>query len=212
MKSAEPELGILARLVRPGSTAIDVGANRGIYSYALARAGAHVESIEPNPALAHFARTMLGRRARVHELALSNVDGAGTLHIPFGRRSVPDHLVASLRDRGDRAVTVNVPIRTMDSFDFKDVSFIKVDVEGGELDVLQGGRRTISRDRPNLLIELLAGTHHDPLAAIRQVEATFGYDASVVIGTDIVESSRALGELRGAVKTRNVLFTPRSNS
>ena len=212
MKSAEPELGILARLVRPGSTAIDVGANRGIYSYALAKLGAQVESIEPNPALAHFARTMLGRKARVHEVALSNVAGAGTLHIPFDRRSRPDHLVASLRDRHDRAIAIEVPLRTLDSFGFTDVSFIKVDVEGGELEVLEGARRTISRDRPNLLIELLAGTHDDPLAAIAEVAAAFDYDASIVIGTDVVESSRALGELRGSVRTRNVLFTPRSNS
>jgi len=208
IKLGEPELGMLARLVRPASTAIDVGANRGIYSYTLAKVAAHVEAFEPNPALAHFARTMLGRRARVHECALSNVEGAGTLHIPFGRHSMPNHLVASLRDRGDGGAAVEVPLRTLDSFDFKNVSFIKIDVEGHELEVLEGARRTVSRDRPNLLVELLAGTHDDPLGAINQIKTTFGYEASIVIGTEIIEVSRAFGELRGAIKTKNVLFTP----
>jgi len=121
---------------------------------------------------------------------------------------MPNHLVASLRDRGDGGAAVEVPLRTLDSFDFKDVSFVKIDVEGSELEVLEGGRRTISRDRPHLLVELLAGTHDGPLGAIAWIKDAFGYNASVVIGTEVIEASRAFHELRGAIKTRNVLFTP----
>jgi FkbM family methyltransferase len=204
----EPELGLLAQLVRAGSTAIDVGANRGIYSHALAKVAAHVEAFEPNPALARFARTKLSRRVRVHECALSHMDGAAHLHIPFGRHSRPDHLIGSLRGRTDGGILIEVPLRTLDSFNFENVSFIKIDVEGSELDVLEGARRTISRDRPNLLVELLAGTHDDPLTAIAWIETTFGYRPQIVIGSECCAVSQALDERGSEVKTRNILFTP----
>jgi FkbM family methyltransferase len=203
----EPELGLLAQFARPGSRAIDVGANRGIYSYGLAKVVGHVEAFEPNPAVAHFARIKLGRKVRVHEFALSNIDGDAPLHIPFGRHSQPNHLVARLRG-GDRGITIEVSLRTLDSFDFENVSFIKIDVEGSELDVLKGAQRTISRDRPNLLVELLTGTHDDPLAAIAWVAATFGYHPWIVIGSELCAISRALGERKNEIRTRNVLFTP----
>jgi FkbM family methyltransferase len=204
----EPELALLVQLVNAGSTAIDVGANRGIYSYALAKVAAHVEAFEPNPALARFARTKLGRRARVHQFALSNMDGAGSLHIPFGRHSQPNHLVAGLRSRTDPGIKIEVPIRTLDSFGFKNVSFIKIDVEGSELEVLEGARDTILRDRPNLLVELLAGTHDDPFASIAWIESTFGYRSSIVIGSERCVVSHALDQRKDEVKTRNILFSP----
>lgn len=74
-RSNEPELGILRDLVRPGCTAIDVGANRGFYSYALAQVADRVEAFEPNPALARFARRKLGSKVHIHEVALADREG-----------------------------------------------------------------------------------------------------------------------------------------
>ena len=52
-----------------------------------------------------------------------------------------------------------VEVRTLDSFAFRDVCVIKVDVEGSEMEVLEGARETILRDRPPLIVELLTGAH-----------------------------------------------------
>src|SRR6476646_444396 len=81
-RAVEPELAILHELVPIGCTAIDVGANRGYYSWALASVAASVEAFEPNPLLARFAQTKLGRRVRLHEVALSDHDGVATLYVP----------------------------------------------------------------------------------------------------------------------------------
>jgi predicted O-methyltransferase YrrM len=82
-RSGEPELAILAQLVPRGGTAIDVGANRGIFAYALADIADRVVAFEPNPDYASFARWMLRGRAELLELALSDESGRGTLYVPL---------------------------------------------------------------------------------------------------------------------------------
>ena len=93
---------------------------------------------------------------------------------------------------------------------------VKVDVEGSELEVLEGGRGTILRDRPALIVELLTGAHADPVAVAEQIEGSFGYAAKLVtIGGDIIDALpviRALGSNTtwgSAIRNRNVLFLPR---
>ncbi len=46
-----------------------------------------------------------------------------------------------------------VPMRRLDSFGFEDVDFIKIDVEGFERAVIEGGERTIRTWRPNIVVE-----------------------------------------------------------
>jgi len=82
-RSGEPELAILAKLVSRGGTAIDVGANRGVFAYALTDIADCVVAFEPNPDYAFFARWMLRGRAEVHEFALSEEPGRGTLYVPL---------------------------------------------------------------------------------------------------------------------------------
>src|SRR5438093_5077476 len=96
-RSGEPELAILAKLVPRGGTAIDVGANRGVFAYALTDIADRVVAFEPNPDYAFFARWMLRGRAEVHELALSEEPGRGTLYVPLSDQGVVLHLAGSLK-------------------------------------------------------------------------------------------------------------------
>src|SRR4030081_1346104 len=77
-RSGEPELAIVAKLVPRGGAASDVGANRGVFAYALTDIADRVVAFEPNPDYAFFARWRLRGRAEVHELALSEESGRGT--------------------------------------------------------------------------------------------------------------------------------------
>ena len=85
--SGEPELLLLSELCA-GGTAVDVGANRGVYAYALAAVAHEVHAFEANPDYAEFARRMLGPRARVHAVALSNKRGRAPFYVPIGACSV----------------------------------------------------------------------------------------------------------------------------
>jgi FkbM family methyltransferase len=210
-RRTEPELAMLRALVRPQCTAIDVGANRGLYSYALAAIAGHVEAFEPNPAMVAFNRRKASRKVRIHEVALSNREGAATFYIPHTQTGHQAHLIGSLRsvDWTDQLDRIEVRVATLDSFDFKNVGFIKIDVEGAELEVIEGARQTIGRDRPNLLVELLTRPDDVALTAIAQIEDEYSYDSWLVAEGKRQPARLALRDSRSAIKTRNVLFTPR---
>ncbi len=211
-RAVEPELAMLRELVPAAGTAIDVGANRGYYSWALAGVAATVEAFEPNPVLARFARAKLGRRARLHDVALSDHAGTATLYVPRRASGSSLHITGNLGNVYPKRNVDKIQVRlaTLDSYRFKSVGFIKIDVEGSEMEVLAGARETIRTNRPTMLIELLAGIHGDYLARIERIQNDFGYDGWVVIGREKFEPKLALTELEPLRKTSNILFTPRS--
>jgi FkbM family methyltransferase len=172
----EPELGLLRELVRPGCTAIDVGANRGFYSYALSKIARRVEAFEPNAALARFARKKLGSSVSVHEVALSDRTGTAKLYVPSAAGQSL-HLLGSLRNTytGPGTTQTIVRLAPLDQFEFADVGFIKIDTEGTEMDVIAGATRTIARDRPVLLVEFLTWLRDAATECIATVQRDHGY-------------------------------------
>ena len=218
MRSGEPELAILAELMPRGGTALDVGANQGVFAYALAERADRVVAFEPNPDYARFARWMLRGRAEVHPVALSDQPGRATFHVPLADDGMVLHLAGSLKrthTQFARNRTYEVEVRTLDSFGFTDVRFIKVDVEGSEREVLDGARATIARDRPPLLLELLSGTYQDPAAVTARICQDFGYDAFIVHGGKQIPALPVIAALGKNTtwgteyESRNVLFLPR---
>ena len=160
-RSGEPELAILDELVPRGGVALDIGSNQGIFAYALSQIAERVIAVEPNPDYAFFARWMLRGRAEVLELAFSNELGNATFYVPISDQGMVLHFAGSLKrthSQFSNIKTHNVEVRRLDDFGFMDVRFIKADVEGSELEVLDGARATIARDRPVILLELLSGT------------------------------------------------------
>src|SRR5712691_13278214 len=98
-RTGEPELAVLAKLVPRGGTAVDVGANVGFFAYALADIADRVVAFEPNPDYAFFARWMLRDRAEVHEVALSDESGRGTLHVPLSDQGAVLHFAGNLKQK-----------------------------------------------------------------------------------------------------------------
>ena len=217
-RSGEPELAVLAELVPRGGIAIDVGANLGFFAYALSDIADRVVAFEPNPDYAFFARWMLRGRAEVRQLALSDLSGRGTLYVPLSDRGRLLHLAGSLKQTHSQfrnIKTFDVEVRTLDEFDLVGVRFVKADVEGSEREVLDGARATIARDRPIILLELLAGTHEDPAAYTAAICESFGYDAFIVQRGEKIAALPAIAALGKNtsfgtdIESRNVLFLPR---
>lgn len=218
IRSGEPELALLAELVPRGGTAVDVGANQGVFAFALASIADRVAAFEPNPDYARFARWMLRGRAKVHTTALSDRSGRATFYVPVSDSGLVLHLAGNLKRthaqfRDTQAFEVEV--RTLDGFGLTDVSFIKADVEGSEREVLDGARETIARDRPVILLELLSGTHADPGGYAAAICESFGYDAYIVQHRERIPALPAIAALGKnttwgtEIETRNVLFLPR---
>jgi FkbM family methyltransferase len=169
----ESEMCGLASLIRPGSVCIDVGAAADLYTAVLSRLTGptgQVHSIEPLP-FAHlfWARLLGARRAsnvRHHCLALGAQAGSETLSVPFGRYGLVTGRSFLTREAGgpdpnaefDGQVQVVAPVKRLDDFcageGISRVDFIKIDVEGAELHVLEGGKGVIEASQPDMLIEI----------------------------------------------------------
>jgi FkbM family methyltransferase len=159
----------LSALVPVGKLAIDAGSNVGVYSYWIARSAREVVAFEPQPNLAKRLAASGIHGLTVHNLALSDSDGVAELHVP---RS---HGEASLRTLDVPVDTVEVPLATLDSFEFADVGFFKIDVEGHEESLLHGAEDTLRRSNASVYIEIEERHNPGGLARIRTWLADLGY-------------------------------------
>ena len=150
----EPEARSIASLVPPGGTALDIGANHGVYSYFMVRHFDRVVAFEPQPACVQTLRAWAKGRVEIRRVALSDRRGGGQLAIPvkagvaltgYARLDAP---VAGASSQ------LPVTVERLDDQGIDDVRFVKIDVEGHELPVLRGGDVLLRRDRPILLVEI----------------------------------------------------------
>ena len=164
----EPEVGAaLRRLLRPGDTFVDVGANYGWHSLLAASVvgpDGRVLAIEPNP----DNSTLLARSAADSGFANITVVTAAVADAPGWAALVTDGSNGWIAPLGDPVGPVTcsyaVPVRTLDeivsSAGFERVDVVKVDVEGNEVGVLRGGTRTFAgtaEHRPALVTEFFPG-------------------------------------------------------
>lgn len=174
--TGEPELRLIPRLCSRNEYSIDVGANNGVYTWHLARWSAGVVAFEPQPSHAKFLKRAFGRRVRVEQVALSKDAGEATLRVPLqdredGRATIePQNLLPQFA-----CAEYTVPCRRLDSYEFGPVGLIKIDVEGHELDVLEGASEILERDHPNLIIEAEERHRIGALESVSVFLKQFGY-------------------------------------
>jgi FkbM family methyltransferase len=155
-KSADQELKFLDRIVPERAVTIDVGANCGLYTRKLARLSSQVHAFEPSHRMADLLRRTSASNVHVHEVALSDHNGGAELFIPQGGEELI-HALASLEPRPDpsdgQVVSFNVPTARLDAIVRQDVAFVKIDVEGHELHVLNGSIELLEHSQPVFLVE-----------------------------------------------------------
>ncbi|MFN4020126.1 MAG: FkbM family methyltransferase [Erythrobacter sp.] len=168
---------VIAGLLAPGMTFIDVGANFGTYTIVAAeRVGprGQVIAIEAAPAVAALLVESVSMngfdgRSRVVCCAAGAEAGTRVLHqfaTRKGGTTLLSHVAKKAREAyGETIVTVDVACRTLDDILAENrperVDLIKLDIEGSEYDVLQGARETLWAYRPRLIIEWNNGIFED---------------------------------------------------
>ncbi len=166
----------LRSILGPGSVFLDIGSNFGYYSLTLAAAlnrQCKIHAFEPNPKtysrlLRHIEWNGMRDVISAHQVALSDTEGAATL-IERADNSGASRL-------GNDAAGVSVQMTTLDAFCRADamerLDALKIDVEGYEARVLIGGRATLSRFKPAIVIEFWttglarAGSSVDEVAGV----------------------------------------------
>lgn len=147
---------VMRRILRPDSCCIDVGAHKGGILRAILEMsplGTHF-AFEPLPHLAaHLKRTF--PTVRVYEAAVSDYAGTATF-IHVENDPAYSGLRQRIYDRTDPLLQpLTVTVTRLDDVipQEQHVSFIKLDIEGGEFHALRGAVRTIRRCRPIIVFE-----------------------------------------------------------
>jgi len=183
-----------------GATVYDIGAFHGMLTLWFARHANQVVSYEPmapNRARLLENLSLNGiQNVTVRDVALSGSVGTATMQfnplMPGGSKVVVEE--NSGQARRQEPAGVNVRVTTLD----KDIeerglpapTFVKIDVEGFELDVLRGATQTLARVRPSLFIEIhgetLAGKQRNAAAVVRFLsEAGYGPIQHIESGAEV---------------------------
>lgn len=154
---SEQEVDVFAQLIKPGDDVWEIGTNIGVHAVPLAKlcTPGNFYGFEPQREMCKIANTNLllngcnnghilnyglGSRNHIAKIVEPDYNEAGN----FGGVPIGDF------DQGGR----DVEIRSMDSLNWIDkLDFIKMDVEGMEIDVLIGARKTIAKYRPIIYTE-----------------------------------------------------------
>ena len=131
---------------------LDIGAHVGIWTKRLSRDFSEVISFEPLPKHieCHKVNCKGLSNVTLHECALSNADSESIMSTKDFNSGM-----SSLGERGFKnKEQFIVKTKRLDSFNFPMVDFIKMDVEGYEEQVLEGGKETIERCKPDIYIEI----------------------------------------------------------
>lgn len=149
---------------------LDIGANIGVISQALLSNGYEVKAFEPQPEIfellsencpsATLFNTAVGSEAGMAKMPKVQYSAKGN----FGGLGIGDTSIYG---------SIDVPVVTIDSYHFPNIGFVKIDVEGYEIEVLRGMTDTITRCKPILYIE---DDRRDKSVALRAYIRELGYD------------------------------------
>jgi FkbM family methyltransferase len=171
----------------PAGTVVDVGAGYGDYAVLIGRLPAvrEVVALEPTPHPAQRAREFVaanGAKVRIVEAAGGKASGRMQLG------AAGTEALSVLSDSG----TIDVAVVAIDDLGLDKVDFIKIDVEGAEIDVLEGGRKTLARDHPRIAIEVhskaLAGQVHQLLTGLGYTLAYHDHGVRASWPMDLVQN------------------------
>ena len=164
----EEEINLVESFITPNTDSIDVGVYRGVYSYEMSKYSKIVHSFEPNPILFNNIEKNLKKiikNIKFYNNALSDKDGLMSLKIPirnksYDKKNYEEYFQmgkASIHNKNDmdEFESFDIKSKLLDSFNFTNkISFIKIDVEGHETEVIKGSERTIENNKPILLVEI----------------------------------------------------------
>lgn len=175
---------LIETLVGPGDVVLDIGANVGLHTVALARrvgAQGRVYAFEPVAEMAERLSTNVALNGldnvTLVRCALGNEEGPQTMKVNVagpgleGTSSLADSI--HVRRHPERYVDREIAVRRLDDVMARmdpdaRLGFVKIDTEGFETMVIEGGLEILKRDRPAMIVE----AHSTRLA---QVGKSFGW-------------------------------------
>ncbi len=140
-------------------TAIDIGANVGLWARDLCGIFNKVILFEPNSLNIECLKKNLDNfnNFKIHQVALSNITGNEYLFLDD--KGCGNHSLKSIL--GSQAKKEKVELKTLDEYNFKDIDYIKIDAQFHELEIIEGGINTLRNNDPVLCIEACRRNHDE---------------------------------------------------
>ncbi|HEX4241668.1 MAG TPA: FkbM family methyltransferase [Steroidobacteraceae bacterium] len=170
---------IYRRLIRPGDTVLDIGANIGIVTVGMAKlvgSAGRVHAFEPNPRLTQRLHQVIDRnhlsQVTIHALALGAEAAMLDLHIPRDNAGAG----SLIRKRGRPCEIVTVRVERLSAIlEPQPIRLIKIDVEGFEAEVFRGAEALLRAQPAAILFELNGDEDRSGEAPLLQLLAAYGY-------------------------------------
>tara|TARA_B100000401_G_scaffold397402_1_gene307491 strand:- start:84 stop:857 length:774 start_codon:yes stop_codon:yes gene_type:complete len=217
-KGYEKELLIINKFADKSKDALDVGVYRGVYSYKLSQNFKNIHSFEPNPLLFPYLEKNLIKiisNLKLYNLALSNENGVTELKLPLRSKSIFKDNIEELFQLGaatmhpnnkiDNYKKVPIKMKKLDDIEIGNkIGLIKIDVEGHEKNVLQGGIKTVKNNKPVLLVEIEERHTKTSITEIITFINSIGYKAFISKENDLIE----IEKVKDLNKENNFFFLP----
>ncbi len=199
-----------AKLLEDGDRVIDVGAHTGLHTSRFLRyvgPRGTVVAVEPLPDVTERFLAPLYQdhpRCQLVRGALADREGRAPFHVVTGSEQESGLLRRDAYAQPTRLapVEVEVEVSTLDAIAAgRAVAFVKIDVEGAELRVLRGGRRTLASSRPVVALETSDAirTYGDSLedlyALVRALEYVIATVGGTVLSEEAFTSAARSGEM-----------------
>jgi FkbM family methyltransferase len=219
--SFEPnEFTFLDRMLKPGMVLVDVGANDGYYTlFAARRVGpaGRVVSVEPSSRERGHLERNLARNGLGNVVVVSSALGASAgvadLHLAHGVHTGHNTLGSFAHDDVVPASVERVTLETLDTvvtrLGLPQVDFIKIDVEGGEANVIAGARTVLASMRPLLMMEINDGALRAQGSSESSLLATLHGELGYEILVFSTTSGLAERPAKGVPLSANIIAVPR---
>jgi len=201
VKNYEKELSIIDHFKDKSKDAIDVGVYRGVYSYKLSKEFNQIHSFEPNPLLFPYLNKYLTKiitNMTLYNYALSNKNELTNLKIPHRGKSIFKNNFEEIYKLGCATIHETNNFEKFNNYEVeckklddvikdKEISFIKIDVEGHELSVIEGANNIINKYKPTLLVEIEEKHTKKPILNTINKIKEFGYKVYFFKNNQIIE-------------------------
>ncbi|MEI6189064.1 MAG: FkbM family methyltransferase [Chitinophagia bacterium] len=203
-KNDKGEIAYLKSTIKKGDTVFDIGAHKAGYLYfILKQVGKQgkVVGFEPQTNLFNYLikikQLFDWKNVTIENLALSNTTGHSNLYFPtdaVGKSSSPSATI--LHHENDAAFTTieQVSIATLDAYCTQNnliPQFLKIDVEGNELNVFKGAATTLAKFKPKIIVEIEA-RHIGQEKVIETIKflQSLGYQGKIIDGYNYIPLSQ----------------------
>lgn len=147
--------------VKQWRVCLDIGSNIGQWTRPLAKRFQSVVCFEPNP--------------NFRECFKKNIQEENVLLWPYGLSNKEHKAKQDFNSTVLRQEDGDIDCRTLDSFGLTNVDFVKIDVDGFEIPLLNGARETLSKNNPVINIEMKESKRSNIVARSKQILENYGY-------------------------------------